>query len=54
MTALGDKTVCRRCGGVLVAMKNPTVVSLTAGVWVHASALRRLIRSHAPQPWGSS
>lgn len=38
---LGAKRVCR-CGRVIVAVKDRTVISLTAGVWVHATLAGRL------------
>lgn len=49
MTDLGDRDVCRICGGVIVAVKNPRVISLTAGLWVHTGPLRRF-RKHTPVP----
>ena len=49
MTSVGDKAVCIVCGGVVVAIKDPTVISLTAGRWIHVSRLRRLVGSHAPR-----
>lgn len=48
MTALGDRAVCR-CGRVIVAVKDRRVISLTAGVWVHARLIDRL-RCARPSP----
>jgi len=39
---IGTKRVCRNCGRVVTAVKDPRVVSLTAGLWVHATLIGRL------------
>jgi len=39
---IGTKRVCRNCGRVVMAVKDPSVVSLTAGVWVHTTLMGRL------------
>ena len=50
MTQEGDRSRCMICGGKIVAIKDPRVISLTAGLWVHASSARRFFRTHDPVP----
>jgi hypothetical protein len=50
MPRLGDRSRCMRCGGKIVLISDPRVISLTAAVWVHESAVRRFVGSHAPVP----
>jgi len=50
MTKVGDVSRCLRCGGKIIAISDPRVISLTAGLWVHQSGLRRLFTNHAPVP----
>lgn len=47
---VGDRARCQRCGGKIVVISNPRVISLTAGLWVHASALRRAFPTHVVEP----
>ena len=49
MTAVGDVSRCMKCGGKIVVIKDPTVISLDAGLWVHVSAVRRAF-GHAVVP----
>ena len=50
MTAEGDVSRCMVCGGKILAISDPRVISLTAGLWVHLGGLRRMISQHAPVP----
>lgn len=50
MTAEGDVSRCMVCGGKIIAISDPRVISLTAGLWVHVSAVRRFFRTHTPVP----
>lgn len=50
MTKIGDRARCQRCGGKIVVISDPTIISLTAGLWVHVSALRRAFPTHAVVP----
>lgn len=42
----GDRSRCLHCGGKIVLIHDPRVISLTAGVWVHVGALRRAFGAH--------
>lgn len=52
MTRAGDMSRCMVCGGKIVAIHHPGIVSLTAGLWVHKSWLRRSFPTHRPAPPG--
>jgi hypothetical protein len=43
---VGDRSRCLRCGGKIVLISHPTIISLDLGMWVHESALRRNFGSH--------
>lgn len=43
---IGSKRVCR-CGRVIMAVKDPRVISLTAGIWVHTTMAGRLLCAYA-------
>lgn len=43
---VGDRARCQQCGGKIILIKNPRVISLTAGLWVHTSTLRRNFGTH--------
>lgn len=46
---VGDRARCRRCGGRIILINHPGIISLTAGLWVHTSALRRSFGRHAAE-----
>lgn len=50
VVARGTRARCIVCGGWIVAIKDPRVISLTAGIWVHESAVRRLLAQHGARP----
>lgn len=43
---LGERARCQRCGGKIVLISDPRVISLSAAVWVHEGAVRRLFGTH--------
>lgn len=49
MTRAGDTDRCDVCGGRIVVIHDPRVISLTAGVWVHTGRFRRW-RNHGARP----
>lgn len=46
---LGDRGRCQRCGGKIVLISHPRIISLTAAIWVHSGAVRRNITTHAAE-----
>lgn len=46
MSAVGDRSRCLRCGGRIVLIKHPHIISLGLGLWVHEGALRRTLGGH--------
>lgn len=42
----GDRSRCLQCGGKIILIKNPRVISLTAALWVHQGTLRRMFPTH--------
>lgn len=44
---VGQRGRCQVCGGKIVIIKNPRVISLNSGMWVHVSAVRRTFALHA-------
>jgi hypothetical protein len=50
VTREGDRSRCATCGGTIVAVKDRTVISLTAGRWIHAGAIRRALALHPAVP----
>lgn len=50
MTAVGDRGRCQRCGGKIVVIKDPNVIALDRGLWVHVSAARRFLSLHVVVP----
>lgn len=50
MPKVGDRGRCQRCGGKIVLIKDPRVISLTAGLWTHVSSLRRGLSLHQVVP----
>lgn len=46
---VGDRSRCLRCGGKIVLIKHPRIISLTAALWVHQGALRRNFGTHPAQ-----
>lgn len=48
---IGTKRVCR-CGRVIEAVKDPTVIDLDAGAWAHTTLAGRLRCGYAvPDDW---
>jgi hypothetical protein len=45
--ALGDTGRCEVCGGKIVLVKHPRIISLSLALWVHSGALRRATALHA-------
>lgn len=43
---LGDESRCRRCGGKIVLISHPRIISLNTGMWVHKSGARRFVSNH--------
>lgn len=43
---VGDRSLCLRCGRPIVLIDHPRIISLSTGLWVHASGLRRAFGSH--------
>lgn len=43
---VGDRSRCQRCGGKIVLISHPRIISLNTGLWVHESAARRLVAAH--------
>lgn len=43
---LGDRGRCARCGGKIVLISHPRIISLTAALWVHTSVVRRNLATH--------
>jgi hypothetical protein len=43
---LGQRARCQRCGGKIVLISDPRVISLSAAVWIHVGAIRRLFGMH--------
>lgn len=43
---VGDRGRCQRCGGKIVLIKHPRIISLNTGLWVHQGALRRNLGTH--------
>lgn len=44
---VGDTGRCQVCGGKVVIIRDPRVISLSAGMWVHTGVLRRATALHA-------
>lgn len=42
----GDRSRCLRCGGKIVLIKHPGVISLDLGMWVHDGAIRHMFALH--------
>lgn len=43
---VGDRGRCQRCGGKIVLVKHPRIISLTAGLWVHSGIIRSATAMH--------
>lgn len=43
---VGDRSRCLQCGGKIVLINHPHVISLRTGAWVHVGALRRGLGLH--------
>lgn len=43
---VGDRSRCLRCGGKIVLISHPRIISLNTGLWVHVSAVRRNFGMH--------
>lgn len=43
---VGDRARCQRCGGKIVLIHHPRIISLGTGLWIHASGVRRLVTNH--------
>lgn len=46
---VGDRSRCLRCGGKIVLISHPRIISLNTGLWVHVGALRRSFGTHPAQ-----
>ncbi len=46
MSKVGDRSRCQQCGGKIVLIKHPTIISLDLGMWVHTSLLRQNFGGH--------
>jgi DNA-directed RNA polymerase subunit RPC12/RpoP len=44
---VGDRSRCLRCGGKIILINHPSIISLDLGLWVHESATRRMLSAHA-------
>lgn len=43
---VGDRARCFRCGGKIVLIRHPRIISLNTGLWVHVGAVRRNLSTH--------
>lgn len=43
---VGDRSRCQRCGGKIVLIDHPRIISLNTGLWVHVNAVRRNFGTH--------
>jgi hypothetical protein len=43
---VGDRSRCLRCGGKIVLIDHPTIISLDLGMWIHEGAFRRNFGGH--------
>lgn len=44
---VGDRARCQVCGGKIVLIPHPRIISLDTGLWVHSSTVRRAVTGHA-------
>lgn len=43
---VGDRSRCLRCGGKIMLIRHPRIISLNTGLWVHAGRVRQIIATH--------
>jgi hypothetical protein len=43
---VGDRSRCLRCGGKIIIIDHPGIISLDIGLWVHVGTLRRAFSTH--------
>lgn len=43
---VGDRSRCLRCGGKIMIIHHPSIISLDTGVWVHIGFVRRNFTTH--------
>lgn len=43
---VGDRSRCLRCGGKILLINHPRIISLNTGLWVHVGAWRRAFGTH--------
>lgn len=43
---VGDRARCQRCGGRIVLISHPRIISLNTGLWVHVGVVRRVLGMH--------
>lgn len=46
---IGDRSRCLRCGGKIVLVSHPRIISLNTGLWVHSGSVRRFAATHAAE-----
>ena len=46
---LGAKSRCLKCGGKIILIDDPRVISLDQAVWVHQGSVRRFFGTHAAE-----
>ena len=44
---IGDRSRCLHCGGKIVLIAHPRIISLNTGMWIHSGAVRRAASAHA-------
>jgi hypothetical protein len=43
---IGEQARCQVCGGKIVLIHHPRVISLDTALWVHSGAIRRMVATH--------
>lgn len=43
---VGDRSRCLRCGGKIILISHPRIISLVTGMWIHEGLIRRNLGGH--------